>query len=1022
MELFTRGALKNPTALLLAVVAVIIFGVMAVVSMPQQSFPNISLPVINIVTTYPSASPNAVLDEVTKPIEAAVMGLANVNTVTSESDQGLSIVTIQFNYGADMTTAQSAVNNTMRGIALPSGAGAPSISTISFSQFPFMRLSLTGAGLGQLGRTASNTVVPALSAVPGVAAVQLDGTGGSAVQITLRPADLARYHIAAAQVEQALAQAAGQSPIGQAGVNGLSVPVTAGTALSLAHLGNLVVGTGASQTVGTGTQGLAAASVTLSDVADVQRVPAPSGTISRLNGHQSVGISLIEQPNANTVDVAKAVQAVLGNLRQSLPAGVHIVTLDNQATSIKSSVSGMLNEALVGAVLAVAIIAFFLGSAASTLVAILSIPLSVLVSLLVLNTLGITLNIMTLGGIAVSVGRVVDDSIVLLENVFRKIQATPPEKRAPATIITGVREVANAVTSSTVTTIAVFLPIGLVSGVAGAFFQPFAYTVVISLLASLLVALMVNPVLVRYFILHGKVPAEREWGLSRVYRRLLGWALSRRAAVLGIAAVLFLGSLSLVPRIGTNFLPSSSTPTANVSMTLPLGTPLRATSSAALQAEGVIRSEAGVTQTQTVIGSAGTFSFGPSSNQASFFAKISAGRNVQDVIDRMVARLKALHIAGATWSASPGSSFAGGSSASQLQVLVQSTDSAHLGAASRKITEMLQHESGLSQVQNDLSTTAPVLQVQIDPAAAAAHGLTSGEIMGQIAPYLSNARVAALSQGTSRLPVYLRVGAQLPQGVAAVQAIPISGPAGSVPLSALASVQLANTPASITRTNGSNTATINAVITSPNVGAVSSAVQSAIAKMQLPSDVSVSMGGVTQMQGQAFGQMGEAMLAAMFLVFLVMLFAFGEGRSPFAIMFSLPLAVIGALGGLWLSGNQLGIPALIGMLMLIGIVVTNAIVLVDLVGQNRRRGLGVREALIEAGAIRLRPILMTALATIGALLPLAYGSSGDLLISSSVAVVVIGGLLTSTALTLVVVPVMYSLLHRKGDRRAAAAA
>lgn len=1014
MQLFTRAALKNPTAVMLAIVAVVIFGILAVVAMPQQTFPNVSLPVINVVTTYPSASPSAVLDQVTKPIEAAVMGLDNVNTVISTSNQGLSVVTVEFNYGADMTKAQTAVNNTIRGLSLPAGAGTPSISTISFSQFPFMRLALTGASLQRLGQVATSTIAPALSSVSGVASVTVDGTAGSAVQITLNAASLAHYHLAAAQIEQSLAQATGQAPVGVASIGGLSVPVTAGTNLTAGRLGDLVVGTlpgvGAA-----GQTGAVPTLVTLRQVASVQMVPAPSGTISRLNGRQSVGISLIEQGNANTVDVAQSVQNALSTLRSSLPKGVKVVTLDNQATSIKSSVSGMLHEALLGALLAVLIIAFFLGSASSTLVAILSIPLSILVSLLVLNALGISLNIMTLGGIAVSVGRVVDDSIVLLENVFRKIQATPKEERAPATIIAGVREVANAVTSSTITTIAVFLPIGLVSGVAGAFFQPFAYTVVVSLLASLLVALMVNPVLVRYFILHGKVPTEREWILSAPYRRLLRWALSRRAVVLLIAALLFIGSLSLVPRIGTNFLPNSATPSANVSLSLPLGTTLASTAKEALRAEGVIRAQREVVQTQTVIGGGSTFEPGAASNQASFFVKLTASSNAQTFINRLITRLKALHISGSTWAASAGSSFAGGAQASQLQILVQSANAQHLAAASRKLTAIVERQKGVTQVQNDLSTTEPLVSIQIDPVKAAAYGLTPAEIMGQLSPYLTNNQISAVPDGGSRLPVYLRVGSAGPQGIAAIRAVTVSSALGSVALSSLASVRLTTTPASITRTNGNDTATVSGVITSANVGAVSAAVQKAITKTHVPSDVTISMSGVTQMQGQAFSQMGEAMLAAIFLVYLVMLLAFGEGRSPFAIMFSLPLAVIGALGGLYISGNQLGIPALIGMLMLIGIVVTNAIVLVDLVAQNRRRGLPVRDALIEAGAIRLRPILMTALATIGALLPLAYGGggNGDLLISSSVAVVVIGGLLTSTLLTLVVVPVMYSLLHRR---------
>ncbi|EQD39571.1 acriflavin resistance plasma membrane protein, partial [mine drainage metagenome] len=259
--------------------------------------------------------------------------------------------------------------------------------------------------------------------------------------------------------------------------------------------------------------------------------------------------------------------------------------------------------------------------------------------------------------------------------------------------------------------------------------------------------------------------------------------------------------------------------------------------------------------------------------------------------------LKALHISGSTWAAAAGSSFAGGAQASQLQVLVQSANAAQLQSASQKVTAIIERQRGVTQVQNDLSTREPLVSVQIDPVKAAAYGLTPGQIMGELSPYLTNNQITSIPQGGTRLPVYLRVGREGPQGIAAIRSVAISSALGSVPLSSLATVRLTTTPASITRTNGNSTATVSGVITSANVGAVSAAVQKAISNAHLPSDVTISMSGVTQMQGQAFSQMGEAMLAAIFLVYLVMLLAFGEGRSPFAIMFSLPLAVIGALGG-----------------------------------------------------------------------------------------------------------------------------
>ncbi len=985
--------------------------------MPIESFPSINAPVVNIVTQYPSAPPKTVAQDVTAPIEEALIGLPNISSVNSTSSEGYSVVTAEFNVGVNTSQTDSAVTRALQGIALPQGALTPTINTLDLNALPIMILSLSGPSLSQLGHIANHIIAPALSSVSGVSSVTVAGVDSPAIQITLNPQALQAHHLSPEEISTDVQDALKTFPLGQAVMNNKGISVVAvPSAHTPEQLANLpIVATNPSlEDTSTMPHGkLSANPLTLKSVATINTVKAPASTISRLDGHPSVTLNVIETSDANTVDVAHNVLQQINTLQSQLPKGVTLSVLQNQATNIKASVNGMAREAILGAILAVIVIAFFLWNGRSTLVAVVAIPLSIFISMIVLHAIGITLNMMTLGGMAVAVGRVVDDSIVMLESVYRRMQATG--QRGADAIIHGAKEVASAITASTLTTIGVFFPIGLVSGIVGEFFRPFAFTVVFSLIASWFVALVVNPILIHVFLGKGQIETKHEWAPARLYRKILRWSLHHPLVVLSSAAILLVGSLGLVPTIGTAFLPPTSTPSLNAKMVLPAGTTLTATNADSLQVEKVIRHLPGVLQYQTTVGAPTKASKSiVQSNVANFFISLAKAANPQNLATELDNRLNALHLPGATFAVAPGSSFGGGSSTNQLQVLVQSSNPAHLAAASQTVARIMQQQPGVSQVQNQLATNQPEISVQVKPSAARALGLTSSDILGQISPYFVNSPVGTLSSvQNAAIPVYLQLPHHSTMTLSDFKDVPIQTPLGhSVPLSHVATVSMQSVQTTITQTNGIPTATVSAVITAQNVGKVSHLIAHAIAKAHLPSGVSTVMGGVSQLQAQAFSQLGEAIIAAIVLVYLIMVLAFGGALAPLAILFSLPLAVIGALLGLYLSHQPLGIPALIGFLMLIGIVVTNAIVLVDLVQQHRREGMALDDALLQAGSTRLRPILMTALATIGALLPLALGANEGSLISASLAVVVIGGLFTSTLLTLVVVPIMYRILHR----------
>ncbi|SFU91654.1 efflux RND transporter permease subunit [Alicyclobacillus macrosporangiidus] len=794
-------------------------------------------------------------------------------------------------------------------------------------------------------------------------------------------------------------------------------------------------------------------SVRLGDIADVTLAPPRDGAINRTNGQPSVMVSVLKAEDANTVQMADGVNAQLAELAKRLPAGVHIVPLFDSSTMIRSSIGGMLREAVLGALFAAAVILLFLRNWRTTVIAVVSIPLSLMCAIILLHRLDITLNIMTLGGMAVATGRVVDDSIVVIENIHRHWRQRRGEGKALALAAT--REVGAAITASTITTIAVFLPLGFVSGIVGKIFLPFALTVVCALASSLLVALTVVPLLAWLLVLRAPgareadgqgaegaqdrteetalerssaVPAQagftggqralRPW--QRTYQRFLNACLNHKAAVLTVTAAAFAGSVLILPLAGSTFIPESREKFATIQVEMPVGTPRDATDAKARQVEQVVRSFGDtVQQMNTQVGSdAGqTDSDGSvrGTNTASFFLELKPDTDVPAFVAQLRDKLKAI--------APPADIqvkelILGGASGS-FGVVVTGPNPDHIAQAAAAITSALGGLPGLANVQNNLARTQPQVNIQPDPAKAAPYGLTAYAIASQVRAALAgeDAGQATLDGRTYNVVLTLQ-GSHAPQKLEDIRSFQLETPTGQrVALSDVATVHEVQAPVTVLHRNGAGFAEVTGDFTDQDTGRTTKLAMQRIQSLGLPADVDIQLGGDAQEQNESFRQLVQATLIAAGLVYLVMLVSFGEWTAPFAILFSMPVALIGAFAGTVIARQPVSVSSLIGILMLMGIVVTNAIVLVDRVERQRRQGLGVREALLEAGTTRLRPILMTAIATICALIPLALGFAEGALISQGLAVVVIGGLLSSTALTLVVVPVVYEILHRRARRQ-----
>jgi hydrophobic/amphiphilic exporter-1 (mainly G- bacteria), HAE1 family len=1013
MYFITRLSLKLGAVVVLAVVGLFGAGIFAATQVQQDLLPNISFPAFIVVTPYPGASPEIVDQGVTLPVVNALQGVPGVSSVTSTSTAGASLVIVLFKDGADTTAARQNIATRLDGVRalLPQQAIAPTIQDFSTSSLPILQYAVTAdESQGDLAGQLRAIAIPKLKGLAGVSSVVITGAPTDEVDVILDPAKLAANGLSAGQVAAALQQATLVQSIGALKEGNTVVPLqVSGSLTSLDQIGTIFVSPGG--VVGRPTL----PAVQVNQLGTVQFVSLPADTITRTNGKPSIGLRVLKAADGNTVTVANEVKAALPDLRTRMGNGIQFASIQDQATPISNAIAAILQEGLLGAIFAIGIIFLFLRSGRATIVAAVSIPLSLLAALLVLWWQGITLNILTLGGMMVAIGRVVDDAIVVLENISRHVA----EGENPlVAAYTGAREITTAVTSSTLATVAVFLPIVFLTGIAGSFFRPFALTVVTALIASLAVAVTVVPLLASRLL---KPPSpdkverrlDYNW-MQRIYVPVIRWATSHRAITLAVASLMFIGSMALLPLVRVNLLDKSASPNFPIAITMPDNSTLSETSAETEKVEGLIRGVPGISAFQATVGgisdpfaAPGTVPADPT--QASVTVLVNQGAYDQ-ALQGVTQALKGysgparVDLGQATSSSN--------SSSTQMQVDVHAPGQDTLALANSQVLAALSHVSGLSQLKSNLAASKP--QYKLVPTAKLGQsGLTLQQVALIVGQQVNGivATQATLPQGRVNVRVQLPPGTA--DNAAALARTPIPTALGVVPLSTLATLEQVPGPQAVSRTDGDRTASITGTITSDNTQKVQADVTRALAGLSLPAGASTSTGGVFAQLSSLLTQFAIAILAAIGLVYLIMVATFRSLLKPLVLLVSIPFAASGAIVALVVTGTSLSLPGMIGLLMLIGIVVTNAIVLLDLVEQYRDRGLSLDDALIEGGRHRLRPILMTAFATMLALVPLAVsGSSGGAFISAPLAIVVIGGLFTSTLLTLVLVPVLYSIASR----------
>ena len=1038
MSFLTGLALKRRSVTILVIILLLVGGVSTFRSLERELFPEIEFPNISIATVYPSANPDAVVRDVTEPIEEAIEGMDGLKDLQSVSSENLSLVLATFEFGEDLEEAERTIESNLNGLDFPAAVEDPYVYRITNDTIPVLNLSVTGdRDIPSLQRILDELIIPRIEGVDGVFNADIIGEVEEQVVVTVDTDKVEDLGLSLVQVSNALSQNNISFPAGDIDSRGASFPVrTTHEFGSLNEIRNLTIGfENASMPAGTppgvrpgGRRGDRA--ILLSDVAEVTLSTGEATGISRTNGKPSLSIAITKEPDANTIDVTSEVREVLNNV-EGLPPDVEIIVLTDDGPEVQAQLDTVLREGLIGFVFAVLVVAAFLinlrpsllkGVALSlrpTLIIAISIPLSILTGVLLMGLANLTLNFMSLAGLAIAVGRVVDDSIVVLENMYRHIQRG---KDGPTAAVDATKEVGAAIVSSTLTTVAVFVPLAFIPGLVGSFFFPFAMSVSFALVASTLVAMTAVPVLGAVLLRRGDFPETEGFGgddgngetrMQRVYAPILAWSLRHKLATLLIAAATTVASLGLTLVIPITVFPAGSPQFMNIDVELPTGTPVGRTFAEVIKVEGVLKryQEQGLVDGYQVAVGSEASEFGPAKvtagfHRAGFFVRLA------DEAPEDIAQTIRDDLPGNGETTITVRAFGHGPPTDDLVVNVTGNNFTAVSAVAKQLEADLGDIDGIVNVSSDVTEAKNEVVIHVDPKAAAEYGLNAALVGQQVNQFIVGQAVTEVDLEGVTMDVVVKGQPEDVDDIEKLRNLTIQGPLGLVKLGSISNVAIERGPVSISRFDSERSASITGEIISEDTQAIGEQVQARIDALDLPPGVEVRTGGIFEQLAEGFADVFQAMAIGVILVYLVMVASLGSLRNPLIIVMSLPLAVVGALVALAVTDRTLSLAALMGFLLLIGVVVTNAIVLITFVEQLRERGLGVYDALVQGSLVRLRPILMTAFTTTIALLPLAISSGNESgIISAELATVVVGGMVSSTVLTLLVVPVLYTVLH-----------
>jgi HAE1 family hydrophobic/amphiphilic exporter-1 len=1012
--------IRNKLAVWLLTIIITVAGIYSGTKMKTETIPDISIPFLVVMDVYPGATPETVMEDVSIPLEQVAEGLDNVKAVYSNSYSNIANLQIEYEYGTDMDEAKRALTSALADVELPEGAQEPMVTAISMNMMPVVALSASSEteDIVELSATVEESLLPKIQKLEGVASATIAGQHIEEVELRYDTERMTEFGLTEDNVKQMIQASNLDVSLGlyefEEGEEAVSVD---GKFMTAAELEEMLIPVTPSETV-------QVPFVKLSDIAEIE-VVGKVESVSRTNGADAIAIQVLKHPQANTVDVVNQVKELMEQEEKRIDGLVVDVTLD-QGEPIEKSVATMVEKALFGGAIAILIILLFLRDIKSTLISIVSIPVSIFMAFLLLNWMEITLNIMTLGAVTVAIGRVIDDSIVVVENIYRRLHLKEEKLTGRELVREATLEMFKPILSSTLVTVAVFAPLIFVGGMVGELFMPFALTMTFALGASLIVAVTIVPAM-SHFLFKKKLYSEKtesghkEVGkLANWYKGVLNWSLNHKIITSIIAVVLLVGSLGLTPLIGFSFLGSEEEKVMYLTYTPEAGELKEETLANVEEVEKAMmeRDDIDIVQLSVTEGA---------NEQMAMMGGGSDGVLMYLIFDPDMENFPEARTEVEDYVFNIGQSgewksqnFATGAMASnEISYTFSSENLDNLNEAVKNVEEAMSGTDSLENVSSTAEEAYVEHTLKVSQDELLQYGLTAGQIVMMLSPQFEEVLTNVEKDGKT-LDVIVKQE-QKEQAKSIDELLETEVPTamgGTMALSELVEVEEGTTLNTLARSKGEYYASVSGTVIGDDVSKATAEVDDAISDVELPNGVTMEVAGVTADMQETFTQLGLAMLAAIAIVYFILVVTFGEGVAPFAILFSLPFAVIGAFVGLFLAGETISVPVMMGLLMLIGIVVTNAIVLVDRIIHMEHDGLTMRDAILEAGATRLRPILMTAIATIGALIPLAIDGGGGL-ISKGLGITVIGGLTSSTLLTLIIVPIVYEVLSKlfKKNRR-----
>lgn len=1019
-----KTAVSRPTATFMVFLGVLVLGIYSAIQLPVELFPEIDPPNISVITTYPGAGATEIEQNITEEIEDQLSTVSNLNEITSTSVDNLSIINMEFSWESDLDEITNEVRDVLGNVEpqLPDDAEEPVIFRFGASSFPVMILAATAdESFPNIRQILEEEVISPLNRIEGVGNVSLRGGPTRQIQVLLNPSQIEAYNINIQQLAQTLRTENITAPAGDINVGDLEYNIRIDTEFeTIDDIRNVVVSNQNNQTI------------FLKDIAEIQDALEEPDRIERINGERGVTIVVQKQSDANTIAVANNVKETIPELEENLPQDVNLRTVIDTSDFIINSVENLQQVLIYALIFVVLVVLFFLKRWRATLIVALAIPFSLIGAFIYLSLTGNSLNIISLSSLSIALGMVVDDAIVVFENVMKHIERGSRPKEAA---IYGTNEVGIAVLATTLTVVAVFFPLTFLSGITGIWFSQLGYIVSVTIIISTLAALSLIPMLASVLLKQkkkekklGKVKQKRYEitekilsGLDNVYIKSLQWALNRKRITVGIAIAIFVGSFFLVGSIGTTFMPERDAGQLSLTVELATGRSLESARNVIDNIENIFNEKVPELQIMTAgAGStSGTSTFG-SSSAASNIIDITArvvpvserDRSVFEIADMLRDELddipKVIDYSIETQGGG------GGQQESPIAINVIGDNLEEVMQVSEQIADSMRHIPGTRDVSLSRDEPRPELSIDFDREKLASFGLNAQSVAQTINSKIAGVTASEFSDEGEEYDIEIQYAPRFRESIDDIRNIRINTPTGGfVRLRQIGEVEQVYAPPRIEHIDRERAITVSSDIYQSSIGEIMEQIRPYIQQMDLPANVRVDYGGEFEEQQEAFSNLFLILGISLILVYIVMAGQFESFKDPFVIMFSIPFAFTGVILALFLTSTKLSVIAFIGGVILVGIVVKNAIVLVDYINLLRGRGEELYESIVNSGRSRLRPVLMTSLTTILAMVPLALSGGEGAETWRPMAIAVIGGLTFSTLVTLILVPVMYAIIERK---------